>query len=354
MTAECWIYPTGGYSTFRTIFTKRVSGVTTTAYEGFLAQTTGYISYYNGTQYNSAVAPTQNAWNHIAWVHNGTNIRIFLNGVTILNTAAATTEVNQPLVIGGVRGYSQWFSGHIADFRLVKGTAVYTSNFLPPTAPLTVTNNTVLLLDMSSAAVLDATGKNNIETFGSVRLSNSVVKYGSNSLYFNGTSDYLTVQSTPNLRFNGNFTIEAWVYPIARVTTNPCIINNYTTYAINGGVAIYAGHGTSANTTKYTVAFNRSHPIITSTSNINYDSWTHIAVVRVGSIITLYINGVSEGSAANQTAVVNGTQDFWWVGTAGNAVSISYFNGYISDLRITGSARYTTNFDVPTTYLGIQ
>ena len=74
----------------------------------------------------------------------------------------------------------------------------------------------------------------------------------------------------------------------------------------------------------------------------------HLALVRNGSTLTLYVNGVSEATST-QTAAVVGTANRWWIGTAGDSIAGSYFNGYVDDLRVTnGIARYTANFTPPT------
>lgn len=134
-TIECWVNPTGDYSVFRTIFAKRVSGTVTTAFEGYLQQTTGVIGFYNGSQFVSTTVLQQNAWSHCAWVYNGTNILIFVNGVSVLNTAVTITENTEPFLIGGARGYAEWFAGYLGDFRITKGVERYTSNFIVPRAP---------------------------------------------------------------------------------------------------------------------------------------------------------------------------------------------------------------------------
>ena len=135
-TIECWVYPTANYSTYRTIFAKRVSGTGTTSYEGYLRTSTGVVGYYNGTNYESSTVLTSNQWSHCAWVYDGTNINIYVNGTSVLSSAVTVTEIDEPLLIGGARGYSEWFGGYISDFRITKGLARYTSSFTPPTAAL--------------------------------------------------------------------------------------------------------------------------------------------------------------------------------------------------------------------------
>ncbi len=157
-TIECWVMPTGDYSgQGRTIFSKRVSGATTTAYYGYLQATTGFVGYYNGTtELTSSTVLTPRVWSHIAWVYNGTNIRIFVNGVSVLNTATAVSEINEPLVIGGTRGYNAWFHGYISNLRIVKGTTLYTADFTPPIGPLTAISGTSLLTLQHPTAWVDS------------------------------------------------------------------------------------------------------------------------------------------------------------------------------------------------------
>ena len=69
----------------------------------------------------------------------------------------------------------------MSDMRVVNGTAVYTSNFTPPTAPLTKVTNTKLLANFTNAAITDSTGKNNVETGGTAQLDTTVKKFGTAS-----------------------------------------------------------------------------------------------------------------------------------------------------------------------------
>jgi hypothetical protein len=136
-TVECWLRPSGDYGIYRTVFAKRVSGTGTTSWEGYLRITTGVISFYNGANYESSVTLAANQWSHCAWVYDGTNIRIFVNGVQALSQAISITEtaLNEPLIIAGARGHNEWYQGYMYDFRITKGVARYTANFTAPTQP---------------------------------------------------------------------------------------------------------------------------------------------------------------------------------------------------------------------------
>ena len=84
-----------------------------------------------------------NTWYHIALVRTGTtNFTAYLNGTSI-GTFSKTGLTGTELSLGrkSASGFNEFFSGYISNFRYVKGTAVYTGAFTPPTAPLTDTQS---------------------------------------------------------------------------------------------------------------------------------------------------------------------------------------------------------------------
>ena len=355
-TIEAWVYVntlTQDATNAASPMIGHMSPTTTGNFWSFGPITNGTVkfTYYNGSLLNfvTTTAIGTRQWHHLAFVKNGTGLTIYINGVssaTATVTGTPQSSSTTPITVGSHN--STAFNGYITDLR-ISSTALYTTNFVPTTAPLATASTTLLLLNPSTHAITDSTAINTLETVGSVRVSTSTVKNGNYSLYFDGTSGYCTLPYTTALNIPKDFTIEAWVYPIARLTSFPCIINNYSTYAANGGFSIFAGHNTSGST-KYNVYFNGAN-IINSTPVITYNKWVHLAVVRSGTTITLYVDGVSAGTSASQTATLVGTSNSWWIGTAGDLASTGYFNGYISDLRVTRAARYTTTFTPPTTSL---
>jgi hypothetical protein len=101
-------------------------------------------------------------------------------------------------------------------------------------------------------------------------------------------------------------------------------------------------HTSAAN--KYTLwcyNVNSSAPAITSSSNVTYDTWQHVAICRSGSNFYLFIDGVLEGSCSSSAAFNNAT--------VAEALTIGYgFLGYIDDLRITKNVcRWTSGFTPP-------
>ena len=90
--------------------------------------------------------PPVGCWSHVAVSRSGTAMRLFFNGknVNTVTTSATLMDASGNFEIG-YRLDADWFVGHVCDFRVVKGTAVYKQDFAPPTKPLEAIENTVLL-----------------------------------------------------------------------------------------------------------------------------------------------------------------------------------------------------------------
>lgn len=87
-----------------------------------------------------AFTPTTNTWHHIAASRSGDTLRIFVDGAEVASGTAAgsySSGSSGDLSVGTYVG--EYFDGYIDDLRIVKGLAVYTSNFTPPAGPLSAT-----------------------------------------------------------------------------------------------------------------------------------------------------------------------------------------------------------------------
>lgn len=180
---------------------------------------------------------------------------------------------------------------------------------------------------------------------GRPKTDTSTKNFGSASISLNGTTDYLKSSSSAGDLGVGDFTVEGFVFLKSRTSAFPTIFANYDKWA-PGAFGLFAGHA-SGGTTKYQVALNGTgFPSIRSSADIRYNEWTHLAVVRYSGTVTLYVNGVKNGSIL-MTASLPGTGGFW-LGNAGDEPSSGFLNGNIDEFRITkGVARYTDNFSVP-------
>ncbi len=288
-----------------------------------------------------------NTWAHVLVSRVSGNLRLFVNGVqdgsTVSNSTNFANATARPAI--AVRGSTlanDFFIGYISSVRVLIGSGF--TSVTVPTAPLTAITNTSLLLNFTNAGIFDSTAKNNLETVADAQVSTSIVKYGSGSMYFDGTGDYLTIRNSPILSFGtGDVTVECWVNPIAisgiRTIIDTRVSGAYgndafTFQLVDGVFSVYAG------------AYSGAVALISAGSAVPTAAWTHITFTRANGINRVFVNGAlitTNTNAWNQTYV--STTPYY----VGQTVGLDRpFNGYIDDLRITnGYARYTANFKPP-------
>jgi Concanavalin A-like lectin/glucanases superfamily len=325
-----------------------------------------------------------NAWTHVAVCRQNLVTNMFINGQIVSSgpdpynyaTLSGAPFVNpivspatQSVRIGARADGAYPFKGNISNVRIVNGVSVYNvGNFTPPVQPLPAvqvsnnigspskaitSNQTSLLMNTSyNSSFLTDGSFNNVtltqQTVGSfppstyTLTSNSANPFNSNgsiftpgSIFFNGTSQYLTVPDNAAFNLTGDFTIESWF-----------CVNSGT----GGGIV---GIGTAdTNVTTLRVYLGKIQFWVISSANygqgttsIVNGTWYHVAVVRSGTGTNnckCYLNGVLEcqitdNSTPSSSAVV--------VGRDYPTSSDDYFPGYISNLRIVkGAAVYTQNF----------
>ena len=164
-------------------------------------------------------------WNHVAITRSGTTIRIFVNGnldgAATDSTNWGTHNSGSPRLHIGAQNGTGWYHGLLSNYRILKGTALYTSNFTKPTAPLENVTNTKLLCCNSSTSATASTvtpgaitanggafaTKN--EMTGSVVLAVPFISHliGSN-IITNGS--FATVSDGQDGYDNGDGTVDGW------------------------------------------------------------------------------------------------------------------------------------------------
>jgi len=129
-----------------------------------------YFYFYHGGSSGSSVFTYSNTtfpnreWVHCAIVRDGNTLRLFQDGVQINGGVSNTGDVtgltmndsSVALTIGEDGDTNYDMDGFISNARVIKGTALYTSNFTPPTEPLTNVTNTTLLCCQSNKLAGDA------------------------------------------------------------------------------------------------------------------------------------------------------------------------------------------------------
>jgi hypothetical protein len=363
-TVECWVYPMayGG-----SVVGAQLFGTTNGSATGYSINLGQDINSFRiisnasgGWADNLTVAagggPSLGVWTHIAVVRSGANLTIYKNGVSVATTAsaAAWSFSGTNGVVGRFNDgtYTRDLTGYISNLRVVN-SALYSTTFTPSTTPLTTVSGTQLLTCQSRTFIDNSTNALVITRTGdvAVRSQNPFQVNTGVSYYFDGTGDAAIMPYNNQLHLlQGDFTIECWFYS-ASSAANQAIISQWLQSVGNGGYAF--GVGSSALFFSFG-AISEGAAAITGSSNYVLNQWNHGAIVRSGSTFTLYQNGVSVGtttSTATKTPLAVNTVmgNYYASGGTLPATGANYFNGYITDLRISkGYARYTATFTPPT------
>jgi hypothetical protein len=358
-TVEAWIYITGnaalngngvreatvfnvGSTAFTTGFSLSIVGNSTTTGTGLGI----YKNLNTETSISAITTITQNAWHHIAVTRSGSSVYLFLDGTQVGSTGTSSTiwgSTTEGVLVGRLWSgttYLNDFPGYISNARVVKGTAVYTSNFTPPTSPLTAITNTSLLLLTDNYSIVNSTATNLPVTLGNTSISTAQFPTGmSSSMLFNGTTSTASVTGL-NLS-SVNWTIEGFVYFTSFTTTTSPHIFNFGTNVNNRYVVLRNGSGKFNFTTANSGVYVGSDGTTTASTGV----WYHFAAVRNGSSTYLYINGTLE---ATVTSAINSGTTWYFGGQGFSSVASDYLNGYLSNVRIcSGTALYTANFTPP-------
>jgi len=264
---------------------------------------------HNATTTTPAISATTLAdtnWHFIVATWDGTmnanGMKIFLDGALDRQAAAIIPSIGQPnynFTIGDSSRGDQPFNGSIDE------AAVY--------------NRSVSAAEVAS---LYAAGKARRESF------NPNGKWGA-AMQFDGVDDYLLSSNSSSLNFDkNNFSVSFWANP---TTTNLNIIRKQASSG-SWGDGWFVSYASSSNSslrfvTRPNDADTSGHWIYSS--NISVGSWSHVAAVRVGSVLQFYINGVKD--VESDVGVIDNVSS---IAPVVIGIVSSYFNGSIDEVRV--------------------
>lgn len=200
----------------------------------------------------------------------------------------------------------------------------------------------VSLLIRGDGSIVDSSSyAHPISVLGNTSISTTQVKYGTGSVYFDGSGDALRITAAPSLDLrSGDFTIEAWVNysgsGLHEIYGQWGFIQG--TFHINAGKLVY-----------YWAPYSINTYLMQTSISVPGNQWAHCAVTRSGSTWRLFVNGVL-GATATFSGNATGTVDTYIGAYMAPGIGVTgYMKGYLDDLRITkGAARYVSNFTPPT------
>lgn len=361
-TVECWVYMTASTAATRGIWQNGAADSC-----NIQRNTSGNLQAWDGADRVSTTAVPSDAWTHIAFARSEGTARIFVNGVLALSwTSSVNYSSSSTWVIGYTASGTNMLTGYASNFRIVKGTALYTSSFTPPTEPLTAISGTSLLTCQSSTFIDNSTNNFTISVFGNstpravapftptatTGVSYSPEVFGGSG-YFDGAGDWLSFSTATQWSFGTeDFTVEMWVYFTSATRTSVLVGNG----GYNSTASNVAGWSLGFNTSGAYFGFNTGTTsnwfINNSTSLVNSTfpsgTWINVVATRQSGSLKCFVNGTQLGSTITATGDCSTSSYTPKIGTDVSTNSGYYFNGYISNVRLTkGGALYTAAFTPP-------
>ena len=321
-------------------------------YTGAFTPPTSPLSAISGTSILTcnAITPTSDSSTNNFQLTN-------TNGVTTTATQSPFTSTTVSIPTSSLTAVNQQFTGDgstttfsVAGGYTPNAIAVYYNGLkLRNGSDVTVTSGSTIVFAIApqSGALIDVVA--------SVPTTYSSITPVSYSTSFSGSSQWLSIaySATP-MSLTGDYTIEAWIYPTA--FTNGSSANGLSVLSQGGsqgtdvnGVSIQlTSAGVIQNITK-----NVNGNVLSTKSGVPLNTWSHIAVCRIGSSITIYVNG-NPGNTVSLAGTITNASFPLYIGRPSTVDYWGYFQGYISNVRVVnGVGVYTGAFTPPQTPLAI-
>ena len=261
-TIEFWMFANSTQQTYATIADASMNDTATSiGVENNLGGTPGTITFQAGSSFSplfGSINVLDSTWHHIACVRSGSNGYIFVDGALDTSTSAWSGN-SSGYLSGGEIGRSSFFTGDFSDrtftgylsnFRVVNGTAVYTSAFTVPNPYLDPIHDTQLLT-LRDSTIVDVSPNN--MSFSVVGDSPVVgtsptlaISGGGSSIQYNNHLNLADTSGNVVLLTRGSpaLTIDAWQNVYA---ATPSSIDNSTKVAttafVQNALASISGGG---------------------------------------------------------------------------------------------------------------
>ena len=263
------------------------------------------------------LTPTINTWYHVAVVRSGNVFSVYINGTSGASDTQSVTipDFTSSLFIGVYPSLVAYLNGYLDEIR-ISDSARWTTTFDPPTTDYSNDANTKLLLHLTSDFTDSSGSGHTVSANGDAAISTAIFIH------------------------QGDFTIEAWIRYVSTTGWQTMISQ------ASGTNEWHFAKDSSDNLRFIAYVAGVQQVLLSGTMSTTANTWYHVAVVRSGTTSTLYLNGTALDSDTGLFNIPNSTgklfigdQNDGSDGSAGDGV-----NGYMDEVRISNSARWTANF----------
>lgn len=334
-TIEFWYYAGSGTINL-------YSGVSTGGNSGiFMQQTSGNkVAVWIGNSgwnaingVSSSASVTNNAWNHVAVSYNGSTYYVGVNG-TVSSLGSSATLVSAHAIYNATLGlWSGTGSAASFDELRISITARYTANYTTPSAAFSPDVATLYLNHFDSSASAWQT---------SAYFSTGSTCFGQTSLWLERSGRAVSGSFASQ---SGDWTVELWLNPLDNsgsaysnilCTTNGKYLKLDVNHSNSNKLMLSTGSGSAWSSTA----------LSSNTNELALSAWHHLALVYTSATTTFVV--YVDGAAVLSTSSLGASPSL-----AGIALGCSYgdgfytgFRGYMSELRVSSTARYSSAFAV--------
>lgn len=188
---------------------------------------------------------------------------------------------------------------------------------------------------------------------GAVAIATDQVKFGAYSLTFNGASpgNFVTDRDFAAHDFGaGDFTVELWIRPTSLPGSGvfPGLLSKRLSGSDLFGWVMYLTQSTGNVSFEYSTTGSGAAAVVSAGAPV-VNTWSHVAAVRNGTSLVVYLNGVGGTSHNIGSSTLFDPALPLMLGQLSQSISANFFAGYMDSIRITrGVARYAADFTPPT------
>jgi hypothetical protein len=202
----------------------------------------------------------------------------------------------------------------------------------------------------ASTTITDSNAGGSAHTWtaaGNAQIDTAQFKFGGSSLLCDGTGDWVTTADHADFTLGGgDWTVDFWFNCNAAGGTLEHICGQCDSTPTNASTSVRMNR-TTGNFIQGIACVGGSAFTVTGTTQFTSTGWHHVAFVRTGDILRLFIDGVQEGGDVAITGTVNDSPEDFRVGAAGE-VTTDPWTGWIDEFRLSvGVARWTAAFTPP-------
>lgn len=307
------------------------------------ASTNGTADLYTA----GTTAMVANKWYHVAAVFNGSNFKVYLNGVQEgTPTALASIYSSTSDTVLGSQSSASWWAGNIDELAIfnkaLSGAEIcaLAQRGIAPTFDSVISDTNTKLLykfeETGGTSVTDSSGNSHTGTASNASILNNDFGMVGYRGVFNGSSDKITITDHADLKPTGAFSVGTWIRTTDNTTAIMGLFQSQASATskfagisletvATGKVAVYSGKNTGVTVS---TDFQKAQ----STSYINDGKWHLVVGTWDTSNLKIYVDGVLEATTAWANAPVYQATNYVRVGCRNDTgTDATFFGGDLDE-----------------------